>query len=469
MATTGPSSDRGRAAGSQTTIQVGLVPIVRPLFRGARLGLVETSAQALRDLGARFGFTIAYTAPPIQEIADAHARAAEMEHLRRAGELDLVLIEHVTFATGDLILPLLDLDLPVGLWALPEVTTSGPLPQNALCGLNLSLSLPTSRTMPVKWFYGSATDSQFQDRLSLTLHAMRGVRAIRDARLLWVGGTAPGFLRLDGLPDLPVRIDRAPLDAFFDALAKVSNAEIEARLSTLDEPSSLGREALRPSVRVEVALEHLGRGYDGVAVRCWPELPDRAGAMACGAYARLADRGCPLACEGDAAGLISMLAVAAVTGQPAALLDLSHIERDGLLFWHCGSAARIWAAPSHGTRLAPHFNRGLPAVREMRLAPGPVSGLRFLEGRRAAVYAGTVLDRPDGYDGVSGWFGNLRWAGARVDASGFLASVLNHRLPHHLIWGMGESEAALLELCAWLAHEPLPLDAERTMLRWQTG
>jgi L-fucose isomerase-like protein len=170
-----------------------------------------------------------------------------------------------------------------------------------------------------------------------------------------------------------------------------------------------------------------------------------------------------MACEGDLAGLASLLAVAAVTEKPAVLLDLSHIEDDSLLFWHCGNAPRVWAAGN--TELQAHFNRGLPAVRDMRLTSGPVSGMRFLEGRRAAVYAGSVLPRRDGYDGVSGWIGNLRWAGAPAGARGFLATVLNRRLPHHFAWGMGDAEAGLIELCAWLDHEVLRTEPEELVLQ----
>jgi L-fucose isomerase-like protein len=318
----------------------------------------------------------------------------------------------------------------------------------------------------VKWFYGDAGGQGFRDRLEVTVRAVRGAKTVHEGRLLWIGGTAPGFYRLESLPDLPLRIDRVPLEAAFDALRDVDEATVETRLADYDEPTGIARDALRPTARLEVALERLAKGYDGVALRCWPELPDRAGSMACAPYARLADRGCAFACEGDMAGLASMLAVAAVTGQPAVLLDLSHLDAEGLLFWHCGNAPRAWAAGGR-TRLNPHFNRGLPAVREMRLAQGPASGLRFLENRKAAVYAGDVVPGGGGFDGVSGWLAHLRWAGVHVSPSEFLASVLNHRLPHHLVWGRGDAETALLELCAWLGHEPLRPDPEQTVLRWR--
>lgn len=354
--------------------------------------------------------------------------------------------------------------VPLGLWALPEATTSGPLPQNALCGLNMSMSLPVSRALPVKWFYGDPADAGFLASLDVTVRALAGRRALTRGRVLWIGGTAPGFYRLAATPDLPLRVDEAPLQILDEALAAVPAADVGTRLAALDEPSAVPRAELAPSVRVELALERLSRGYDGIALRCWPELPERAGAMACAAFGRLGDRGLPTACEGDIGGLASMLAVAAVTRGPAVLLDLSHVEDDALLFWHCGNAARAWAAGE--TRLALHFNREIAAVRDMRLRPGPVSGLRFLERRAAAVYAGQVVAHGGGYDGVSGWIGDLRWADDRLTPRAYVATVLNHRLPHHFIWGLGDAHAALRELCDWLGYRVLPADPTPRVVAW---
>ncbi|MCX7601207.1 MAG: fucose isomerase, partial [Meiothermus sp.] len=98
-----------------------------------------------------------------------------------AARLDLLLVQHVTFATGEAFLPLLKLPIPVGLWALPEVWDTGPLPQNAICGLNLGVSLAEQ---PTKWFYGAVEDVWFQARLNLTLGALRGAKVLRKGRVL---------------------------------------------------------------------------------------------------------------------------------------------------------------------------------------------------------------------------------------------------------------------------------------------
>lgn len=438
-------------------LRIGLVPIVRPLFRGSRFGLEHASRQALQSLGAELGFELAYVADPVADAAQAEAAA----RAAWAANLDLLLVEHVTFATGDVFLPLLKLPLPVGLWALPEVWDTGPLPQNAVCGLNLGVSLLEK---PAKWFYGAPEDGWFRERLGLTLAALRGVRALRQGRVLWLGGPAPGFFAFDALPETGMRVERAGLEVLWEALEGVRESDVDALAAAFDELAEYPVEALRPAFRLELALAEVARGYDGVALREWPEIPDRAGVMAYSAMARLADRGHTFAPEGDVMGLAGQLALQAVSGQPAILLDVSHFGAKGLMLWHGGEAPRAWAGGP--TRLVAHFNRGLPAVRDMPLKAGPISGLRLLPGRRAVVHGG-YLSGEKGYDGDSSWLVAASWAGAPQGPREFLASWLNHRLPHHLAVGMGEHQPALLELCAWLGLEVLPADPEENRLVWR--
>ena len=103
--------------------------------------------------------------------------------MRRRGP-DFLLIQHTTFATGDLLIPLLHAARRVGVWALPESSggrgDTGPLPLNALCGLNMTMSFlehpEVAKREPVKWFYGEAGSSWFRARLLPTLAALRGAQ-----------------------------------------------------------------------------------------------------------------------------------------------------------------------------------------------------------------------------------------------------------------------------------------------------
>jgi L-fucose isomerase-like protein len=185
--------------------------------------------------------------------------------------------------------------------------------------------------------------------------------------------------------------------------------------------------------------------------------------MAYAAMARLADAGYTLAPEGDVMGLASQLALKAISGQPAILLDISHFSAKGVMLWHGGEAPQAWAGGP--TRLVPHFNRSLPAVRDMPLRAGPISGLRLLSGRKAVVHGG-VLSGEKGYDGDSSYLTRPTWATEPLTPRQFLASWFNHRIPHHLAVGMGLLEEALLEMCAWLGLEVLPARPEENRLVW---
>ncbi|AFZ69339.1 L-fucose isomerase [Deinococcus peraridilitoris] len=428
------------------------VPIVRPMFRGAHMGLQERTEAVLRDLANQYGFELHVCAP----IAETGETQATCDVLLQTPP-DLLLIQHVTFATGDLVTPLLELDLPSVVWALPEAFEEGRLPQNALCGLNMTLSLPAQRTKPVRWLYGAPDDVSLHTQLVTSLRGASVARELKDARILQLGGSAPGFYRIESEPVALSTVDHAPLQEFIGTVANAAAA------STPHEPSDYTPAALEQALKIETALADAATGYDAVALRCWPEVPEELGSMACLACARLADRGLPVACEGDTFGALSMLAAQKISGTPGALLDLTHTSADALMFWHCGNVAQEWASE---TRIEKHFNRQVPAVRGMTLKPGPVSGLRLLEGNRAFVFSGQVVERESRYEGVSGWVTDFRIAGQSVTSQVFLANILENRLPHHLVFALGHCEEELLELCLWLGYEVLPAREATGVVRW---
>ena len=466
------------------SLRIGFVAVIRPVFKGDSPGAAGESLEGLERLAAEYDFEVVLprlaadrphpaSGTPLPTFAVHDEASAQQAAAQLAAEdLDLLLVQLTTFATGETTAPLLRLPLPLGLWALPEAAGAakgtGPLPLNSLCGLNMTLSFldrpPVEREQRAKWFYGTADSSWFRERLIPTLAALRGLRALREARLLQIGGTAPHFYGLEEEPRLAgVTVERMPLTELFQRVARVPAGEARALAADWrrNEQSSVTEEQLRRSAALELALARIVTEgeYDAVALRCWPELPDDTGTMACATLARLGDGGVAAACEGDVMGALSMLALQGVSGNGALLMDLSdiHAER-GALFWHCGNGPLSWGASP--TRLATHFNRdGVGTVRDMVVGPGPATGFRLLEGgERALVFAGEFLEvgpADSGFDGVRGWLGDLSWADEPVNPHRFLAAVLDHRLPHHFAFGKGTLSAGLMEMCGWLGAEVL--------------
>ncbi|MER3484457.1 MAG: fucose isomerase, partial [Meiothermus sp.] len=64
-------------------LRIGIVPIVRPLFRGSKFGLEAKSLEALRSLSLKLGFEVAYVSEPVatEEQAQTAARAARDANL----------------------------------------------------------------------------------------------------------------------------------------------------------------------------------------------------------------------------------------------------------------------------------------------------------------------------------------------------------------------------------------------------
>jgi L-fucose isomerase-like protein len=462
-------------------LHIGFISVIRPVFKGDSQTAARRTLERLRSLGEELGFEV-YAAPfAATDVETAQRAAREL----KAQKLDLLLIQHTTFATGDLLAPLLHAAERVGLWALPESSgasgASGPLPLNALCGLNMTLSFldhpEVAKTGPVKWFYGEVDDSLFKERLVPTLAALRGLRALESACILQIGGTAPAFYGIEELPALDsVAVERRELEDLFGQVAAVPAREAQALASDWAQQEALDAPAehLERAACIELGLRALAEevGANALAVRCWPELPERCGAMACASMGRLGDSEIPAACEGDVMGALSMLALQGISGQPAILMDLSDadFQDDTVQVWHCGNAPLHWATRTSGepsTRLTTHFNRdGVGVVRDMILRPGPATAFRLLSGGRRAVIASGTFTDPEkaSFDGVRGWLGGLDWNGMPLDAAAFVSNVLESRIPHHLAFGSGDLTAPLRELCAWLGAPPLPAKAATMVL-----
>ncbi len=462
---------------SMAPLRIGFAAVVRDAFKGDAATLTRRASGALASDGPELGYVLALAPEPVSD-ADAALRVGAWA---ASAQLDYLLILHATFATGDLLAPLLRSVEQVGVWAVPEaeglpLRRSGqrpemrPLPLNSLCGLNMTLSLldhpAVAKAEPVKWYWGAPGSQAFGRRWRPTLASLRGLRALRHARVLQIGGTAPAFYRLEERPTLPgVRVDTIALADLYERMESVPEHEVQMRATawrTAEPLHHASEDHLQVAARTELALATLAAegAYQALALRCWPEFAEACGGMACAAVGAMADRLVPTACEGDVMGALSMLALQAVAAAPSALLDLSDLDprRDRLLLWHCGNAPAAFAGKA-GARLTTHFNRdGVGVVRDMHLAAGPATGFRLLAGgERAVIISGDLTEpsEPD-VDGVRGWWGRLHWDGEQRTARDVVAQLLDHRLPHHVALVPGEHSDAVHELVTRLGGRVVP-------------
>lgn len=205
-------------------VRIGFVSVERDAFKGDASALTERAARDLRALGGEDGYELVRAPESVADVASATRMGAWLA----AQPLDLVVVLHATFATGDLLAPLLRAQPRVCVWGVPEReglplrrlgirTDLSPLPLNSLCGLNMTLSLLEEPAVdvhrPVKWLWGAAQGDAFRGRWRTTVRALHGLRAVERARILQIGGTAPAFYRLDERPHAlaDVAVDTQPL------------------------------------------------------------------------------------------------------------------------------------------------------------------------------------------------------------------------------------------------------------------
>lgn len=461
-------------------ITVGLVGCSQLSFPGDVRGQFARSAGELEALSRQQGFHLwVYPDSVITEEDARTARAAA-----EAAGVDFLMLQCTSFSAGAVLTAMVrDARMRIGLWAIPEGTKSGPVPFNSLCGINMFSAIAghyLKEDIPLKWFYGNAGDPLFTRRFALTVRVLAALKNMAQSTVALVGGIAPGFddlyfderLLMERFEGLQVR----RLHEFSEIADRARSYREKEIHSLLEEqqkqipcahPTAV--RMLETNARVYRAFkDFLGEhGYEALAVSCWPKFQQAFAEpfSVCDVVARLNDDGIVTACEGDLPSAVSMLLLHSLGGDETMLMDLSAFDEtdDTVLFWHCGPAAKRFAAkngytlgvnysgtPHPGETLANASGTGV--AREMVFDGGHATVAR-LTGDFDSFFLCDGDFSGDGkpsWHGSRGWMGNLRLNREALSARDFINTVLVRRFPHHFPVAPGDLTQEILETAAWL-------------------
>mgnify|MGYP001623719825 FL=1 len=432
------------------------------------------------------------------EIVTSEAEARAARDRIRAGSYDLLLIQVSTFADGNIITPLAQAGPRIGLWAVPEITRDGAIPNNSFCGINMYASILhqyIDRGLAYKWFFGDVDDPLFIDRLRVTVSALSALRSLQGARVGLIGGIAPGFNDLY----YDERQTRKALDVTVDRTLEFSDVKDRALAYTPEQIAPIVAEIRAESTRIaddmtDFGLENTARVYkafedivreqqfDAIAISCWPRFRKELGIVVCSVIGRLLQNGIVAACEGDVDSAISMLMLTRLTGVQPMLMDLSKpdFQDDSVLMWHCGSAPRRYA-DSSGVTFDGHYKPGsrvtcmdnirVSGVNNMYYAAQPVTIARFTDDYRGLLtFSGSFLAKQDhGYDGSRGWVGDMTMDGQPLSSLTLANTILSRGLQHHFPIVSGHVEAEVREIAAWLGVTPVEPVPYRPYLQIHRG
>lgn len=419
-----------------------------------------------------------------KEIVTNEAEARAARDRVRQGTYDLLLIQVSTFADGNIITPLAEAGVSIGLWAVPEITKNGAIPNNSFCGINMYASILHQYIDPnlgYKWFFGDVTDSLFAERLAVTVRALGALRGLQGARVGLIGGIAPGFNDLyyderQTKRRLGVTVDRTlEFSDVKDKALSYSPEEIAPIVAAIRGESTrvandMTNKGLENTARVYKAFEDIvrERGYDAIAISCWPRFRKELGIVVCSVIGRLLENGIVAACEGDVDSTISMLMLTQLTGVQPMLMDLSKpdFQDNTVLMWHCGSAPKRYADrcgvvfDGHykpGSRVTCMDNIRVSGVNNMYYAAQPVTVARFTDNyRRILTFSGNFVEKTDrSYDGSRGWVGDMTMDGEALTTITLVNTVMTNGLQHHFPIVAGHVEEEVREIAAWLDITPV--------------
>jgi L-fucose isomerase-like protein len=447
---------------SRDALRIGVLVIgrKRPGF-DAEWGRAMEAA-AYKALNAT-GLTIVKASLP--SVDDATLRSG-VEELREQSA-DVVVVLQPTMGDGRLAPILGQLwDAPVILWATPERPDVDKVTACSLVGAHAWGATLRQLGRPFEIVYVDPRDDEASTEVTAAAWIAHCGTRFSQCKIGLVGYHAPGFIDMHADPMaisqvFGVEMHHFGVDEFCGIIDGCKKVTPEAELRWLRE---LGIERPHDVTDADIALQAQygaamtelieSNNLDALALRCWPELPNRYGAWPYVAMSRMTEAGDVVALEGDVDGaLLGLMGKLANLG-PGYLSDWLEHDEQTITLWHPGHAPLSICEPGTAT-LSRHFNDNKPLVidAEMR-ANEPITLARLwrVDNRYmlTALDARTITPRKH-FHGCCGL------AALDVDARAAFDLLVHEGMPHHLTVFMGQHEATLRRVARVLGVEFLAI------------
>lgn len=382
--------------------------------------------------------------------------------------IDMLLLLQVTFTDSSVCAEIAkSLDVPLVLWTFPEERTGGRLRLNSFCGVNLASHTLSRMQKTLDNVHGAPDSPESLRQIEELARAAAVVRRLGGAKILVVGEHPTGFDACNY--DVQMLKSRFGIESTTTPVSDFIESVKQRPDSVADEPyarrskdfpnlGEMDQVATRKTLKVYSALRSRAQdeGFDGIAVRCWPEFFTQYGCAACGAIALMNEDRRPGGCEADMFGVISSLVLQWSSDQGVFNTDLVDIDpvSDTMVFWHCGQAPIEMADPDVQPQATIHSNRKLPLLSEFPLKPGRITLCRITQGEgklRMMLAGGDMLKAPLAYSGTSGV--------ARLDvhADVFRQRLLDAGMEHHCSLAYGDHRPVLRQIARYLDLELIEL------------
>ncbi|MBK8023873.1 MAG: hypothetical protein IPK19_21175 [Chloroflexi bacterium] len=438
----------------------------------------ERAITGLNALADAWGFELVAIADEVMSVEAAEQAAERL----KAEKIDFLLLQTAGCSIGEQILPLARAAPRMGLWATPEPNPAGDIKLHSFVSMSHFASILTQTLedehIPFKWFYGHVEAQEFQRPFGITVRALTDVKAMRQARVGWFGGLAPGFINMQfdsgrlkenlgveivphTLSDLIERAKSYAPEPVAHAAGEIYSAARSVRVSELG--------AFDRVTRLYLAMRDMTQelGYDALAVSCWSEFQEAYRVAPCMAYGWMgSEEGVAVACEGDVYGAISMYLLNVLTGArgSSTLLDMAVIDtlNPAALMWHCGVSPRHFANKD-GIQWVDHATLGRKSENVYGVAGDQVFAANTAtvsyisrSGDNLLIVGAEIVERDNpGYDGTRGWFTDFTLNRELITLQDLVHTLTIGGHPHHYAVGLGDVTRELVEFAAWTGITPI--------------
>lgn len=457
--------------------RIGLAAVMCTPFRGDKEGNFRTDHEQVLKLATELDFELKVIETGIYDLPAAQKAA----HKLQLWDVDFILLQTSSFASGDFLYPFTDLKVRMGLWSVPEgpPTDEGGLPLNSFTASNLYNSiirttLPAENS-PVKWFFGHPGHPLFDQRLAVTVKALRALVNLPGKKVALIGGVAPSFDNLiidynNPQEVLGVEILELDLEEVLQIARDLDKSQLGKSIQAISGAAKSvdegGQNTIEKSARVHRAVQILAERYSfsAVGMSCWPQFQSDYDLAVCSVMGQLNSEGFIAACEGDLTSAISMLALHYMTnGKVVTLMDMVTIDAadESVLLWHCGPSSPS-LADKNGVVMQPLWLfDGVDGERtglhnDLVLKPGGGTVLGFTTDFRNMLLLGGEIDNTKpSYVGSRGWFKNLNLNGKSINTADLMQTLMVSGYQHHYPFAYGNLIYAGLEICSWLRINPI--------------
>ncbi|MCP3972941.1 MAG: hypothetical protein GY720_00445 [bacterium] len=453
-------------------LRIGYVGVAFTSYSGVELNQYERAIEGLTKLAERLDFDLVALHDPVTDLDLAEAAARRL----KGENLDFLMLQLATVASGELMLPFADVAPRLGIWGTPDPHQEGEIKLHSLVSVNHYASIVTrflgADGPPYKWFFGHVENEQFLRRFEITARALRGIKRMSTARIGWIGGNSPGFYNMNfDEAKVRERLGTRVIAHEFDELVELTNAadSSQAELVVGDLTSAAAQvlaapDAMHRGASLYLALKQLATAndYSALAVQCWPKFQEDLGIAPCMAYSWLgSEDSFAVSCEGDVPGALTMLLLNEMSDLPgsATLLDMTALDMDtmSMLMWHCGVSPRHFANedgiswvdhPTLGRKSPEIF--GVAGDQVFAPQETTVAYVGDSASEMLVVHARIEEHHSKGFDGTRGWFGEFELNGEPIELLDLVNTLVVRGHEHHYAVGQGDFTNELLEIAAWL-------------------